>query len=175
MLFKITSSKARELLWVFIYVTALSGGCSLYACFKPQYQWSLNESSIEATQHRVLVTRYRPKENPYIINDTLKFHIKEAWLERKWKTAIYHDTIIQPDRYVLILKVDGDAIRSYASWNIDTGDYAFTNTNPRYDMNLFYKLMDSIPSADTLFFPIVKKNMDTLTQKIIGQLILIRR
>lgn len=72
----------------------------------------------ESKKRGVFICEYAVEKNPYVINDTLKFNIKKAWLEKQWKYPSNCKETDIIDGYQIEIETL-DTIKSYGkNWSI---------------------------------------------------------
>jgi len=74
----------------------------------------------ESKDRNVFISEYEVKPNPYIINDTLKLKVLQAWVENEWAYGKFYDeTIIIEDKYQLVIEVEPNSLQNYdLTWSI---------------------------------------------------------
>lgn len=80
-------------------------------------------SSIEESKRKnVFICEYIPASNPFVVNDTIQFRIKEAWLEKRWNyTRNYFIISIYKEQYQLIVilyDINLDSLSYGIKWSI---------------------------------------------------------
>ena len=73
----------------------------------------------ESKQRDVFVANFMVKQNPYIINDTLKLHIGDIWLEKHWKYKKDNSESKILEGYQLIVETNENDIMDITfNWSI---------------------------------------------------------
>lgn len=74
----------------------------------------------ESKRRNIFIAEYTADPNPYLINDTLKIKVLNAWVENQWNYGKSEDeTIMIKDKYQLIIEVETGALQTYGlEWTI---------------------------------------------------------
>jgi hypothetical protein len=129
----------------------------------------------ESKKREVFVCEYVVPQNPYIINDSLKIEVKEAWLEKKWSYGNLKSTTVLNNSggYQLHLIAKKENFEDYDfGWTI--GDQFRNSFRSSSDYSILLDA-NNIP-PDTLIFKVVKgevlKNSHNI---VIGKFVLIEK
>ena len=98
------------------------------SCNTLKGQNGISSNIKESKKREVFICEYEPKQNPYIINDSLKIHVKSAWLEKKWKYPKSLNETVIIKYYQLIVNTDSrdtDGMRNTWTIGIDEERYFY--------------------------------------------------
>ncbi|MBL7994992.1 hypothetical protein JNM05_06425 [bacterium] len=134
----------------------------------------VSENISESKRRGVYISEYYTDNNPYIINDSLRLHIKSAWIEKSWAyPENNYDTRILPG-YQLIIDVEEQDLIGYGrTWmiGIDGNKYFRSCRN-----NCLMSDCELILQGKTTWYVQQGRRLDTLSSKtIIGEFSLIKK
>lgn len=137
-------------------------------------QRSVALSIKESKKRGVFIREYTVNPNPYLVNDSIKLTVKEAWLEHKWYyTSIYGKIKKYENGFQIKVRMnEGDCLGNSYTYSIGKDD-SFCLDNS-YGHSLV-GLMDEMP-PDTIIYKIYSGvNTINIDRPVIGRLILTRK
>lgn len=146
---------------------------TIYGCDDLSGHGGASKSITDSKDKGVYVSEYRSITNPVVINDTLKVHVKNVWLEKQWK----YDDDLKPkvsEGYQMILKSDKEDLKGFTVYwtiGIDFNKYwRFCSAN-----NIMTDFKD-LP-RDTIIWEVQKGYyLDSLSKKeVIGKFMLVKK
>jgi hypothetical protein len=149
---------------------------SLCSCsFKPEGQGACGSIAV-SKERQVFIEEYFVSPNPYIINDSLRILVKEAWIENWWAYSgdELHPIII-PGYYQLCIKTEeADISNIDFTWRIGLDADFYLRSSGKSSLIGDFK---QIPTGDSLVYPVEKGNnfMDSGEHQIIGKFVLYRK
>lgn len=133
----------------------------------------------ESKERGVFLAEYTVNQNPYIINDSLKIDIEEAWLEASWSYGSKFSETIRKDKFRICIKVAPPfSLKEYdETWTIGDGYGGyFGQVSKKYDF-LVRPFIDVPRKVEV--FPVFKGSSWELREsekkEIIGKLELIEK
>ena len=135
-----------------------------------------SSSTIKDSKEKgVFIKEYYPSVNPIIVNDTIKFEITEAWLEKVWMyTGRFNKPSVKSGYQIRINTSDELPKRFDFAWSIgaDYGGLYLRSCNKDCLVGDFKE----IPS-DTITYPIITgellKSDTDVEERIVGEFTLI--
>jgi len=125
----------------------------------------------------VFVCEYEARPNPYYINDTIYFTVKEAWLEFTWgQTKDFRASSLY-NRYQLIIVTEENIRRKYPKM---TFDWTIGVDGKKYirfaGQNSMIGDFDTIPKAEREVWKVMKGRLSNYPANIIiGEFILYKK
>jgi hypothetical protein len=130
-------------------------------------------SNIDESKRRgVFVSEYVSKSNPYVINDSLRLHIKSAWFEKQWSYPPNLDETIIDSGYQFIIHIDKEDMENYSrTWSMCIDDSIFLR---RCAKDCLMMDCNSMLDWKVTWTVTQGRDQDSL-KKVIGKLSLVRK
>ena|SRR5688572_8537460 len=75
----------------------------------------VSSSIAESKRRDVFISEYKPPSNPYWINDTIKIHVLNSWVEKTWAYGSGIGNTIKLDEYQMIIVTGESDLERYRS------------------------------------------------------------
>jgi len=151
---------------------------SLTICDPFGPQRAVSDSIEDSKEIGAFVAEYLPLENPYRFGESIRFTVREAWLERSWwhsSKLFAKPEIDDYSGYQLVMVIDKEELRNYTlGWAIGTYTTGGLFT-PSY--RGLYISMAQEPEADRLEWMVQEGNIfsDSAGPKVVGHFVLQRK
>lgn len=152
--------------------------CMLFcvsSCDKGAGHRGVAANILESKGRGVFVAEYTVVPNPYIINDSLRITVTEAWLERQWAYSKIPDKVIEMDGFQLCINTKESDLKDISfNWVIGlSGDKYLRESS---ETSLISDL-EKMPIGDTISYYVQKgRNLSGKGDiEIIGKFILLKK
>lgn len=90
-----------------------------FGCNDSKGQDGISSDIRESKKRGVYICEYEPPKNPFIINDSMKIHVKSAWLEKTWKyPSNPNETVILKKYQLIVISDPKDLVGNTEAWTI---------------------------------------------------------
>lgn len=148
---------------------------SLTICDPFGSQPRVSESIEEAKEKGVFIAEYLPAEDPYLFGDSIRFSVREAWLEKRWsQSGKLFAEVHEGFGYQLAMVIDDAELAGYGDdWQIGVDSKWYLDRSYRG----LYKRELEEPTGDRVEWPVQQGSWftDSARRKIIGRFLLMRR